>query len=397
MQTTFLIRAKKAWLIGCAMLTLVTIGSMSRAFADNGNGDDTQHMVTIYDRGEEQTIITRASTIREALNQARIDVETVDVVEPSLDEPLVAQHYNVNIYRARPVVVEDGSTRIRTITAAQSPAKIARAANVTLYQEDITELKRVDDVVLDGGAGLKLKIDRATPFTFVLYGKRLDARTQAATVGDMLKEKNVTLGAKDQASVPLETPVVAGMMVQVWRNGVQTITQEEDIAAPVEQVKDQDRPRSFKEIRTPGKPGKKQVTYEINMQNGVEVSRKVIQSVTTLEPVKQIEVVGAKGCGNDAAANRILGHRLMLEYGFGEEQWQYLDKLWTHESGWIECKANYGGSGAYGIPQALPGSKMGPGWQEDPEVQIRWGLGYIKGRYGNPHGAYTHWQTKNWY
>lgn len=397
MHISYLTRAKQAWLIGVAMFALVTIGSMGRAMADNGTADNEQHMVTIYDRGVEQTIITRAGTVREALAQARISVDAVDIVEPSLDERLVAQNYNVNVYRARPVVVEDGSTRIRTITAAQSPAKIARAANITLYPEDDTEIKRVDDVVLDGGAGLKLTIDRATPFTFVLYGKRLDARTQASTVGDMLKEKSVTLGKNDQASVPLETPVVAGMMVQVWRNGVQTVTQEEEIAAPVEQIKDQDRSRGFKEVRTPGKPGKKQVTYEINMQNGVEVSRKIIQSVTTLEPVKQVEVIGAKGCANDPTANRVLGHRLMLEYGFGEDQWQYLDKLWSHESGWIECKANYGGSGAYGIPQALPGSKMGPGWQEDPEVQIRWGLGYIKGRYANPQGAYNHWQTKNWY
>lgn len=397
MHISYLTRAKQAWLIGVAMFALVTIGSMGRAMADNGTADNEQHMVTIYDRGVEQTIITRAGTVREALAQARISVDAVDIVEPSLDERLVAQNYNVNVYRARPVVVEDGSTRIRTITAAQSPAKIARAANITLYPEDDTEIKRVDDVVLDGGAGLKLTIDRATPFTFVLYGKRLDARTQASTVGDMLKEKSVTLGKNDQASVPLETPVVAGMMVQVWRNGVQTVTQEEEIAAPVEQIKDQDRSRGFKEVRTPGKPGKKQVTYEINMQNGVEVSRKIIQSVTTLEPVKQVEVIGAKGCANDPAANRVLGHRLMLEYGFGEDQWQYLDKLWSHESGWIECKANYSGSGAYGIPQALPGSKMGPGWQEDPEVQIRWGLGYIKGRYANPQGAYNHWQTKNWY
>ena len=397
MHISYLTRAKQAWLIGVAMFALVTIGSMGRAMADNGTADNEQHMVTIYDRGVEQTIITRAGTVREALAQARISVDAVDIVEPSLDERLVAQNYNVNVYRARPVVVEDGSTRIRTITAAQSPAKIARAANITLYPEDDTEIKRVDDVVLDGGAGLKLTVDRATPFTFVLYGKRLDARTQASTVGDMLKEKSVTLGKNDQASVPLETPVVAGMMVQVWRNGVQTVTQEEEIAAPIEQIKDQDRSRGFKEVRTPGKPGKKQVTYEINMQNGVEVSRKIIQSVTTLEPVKQVEVIGAKGCANDPAANRVLGHRLMLEYGFGEDQWQYLDKLWSHESGWIECKANYGGSGAYGIPQALPGSKMGPGWQEDPEVQIRWGLGYIKGRYGNPQGAYNHWQAKNWY
>lgn len=381
-----------------AILFLAISGTVSQVVADDGSANDPQRMVTIYDRGVEHTIITRASTVREALAQARIDVDAVDQVEPRLDSQLVADSYSVNVYRARPVVVEDGTTRIRTITAAQSPAKIARAANITLYAEDDTEIGRVDDVLTDGGAGLKLTIDRATPFTFVLYGKRLDdTRTQATTVADMLKEKNVTLGPNDGVSTSLNAGIVKGMTVQVWRNGVQTVTQEEAVAMPVETVKDHDRSRGFREVRTVGKPGKKQVTYEINMQNGIEVSRKVIQSVTTLEPVKQVEVVGAKGCGNDAAANRILGKRLMLEYGFAEDQWQYLDKLWSHESGWIECKANYAGSGAYGIPQALPGSKMGPGWQEDPEVQIRWGLGYIKGRYGNPQGAYNHWRAKNWY
>lgn len=388
----------KTWLYLAAAASVALIGFVGSVLADDGSSSNGQHLITIYDRGVEQTIITRASTVKEALSQANITVDAADLVEPSLDQELVADHYNVNVYRARPVIVEDGSKRVRTVTAAQSPTKIAEAAKMTLYPEDDTKLSRVDDVVSEGGAGLKMAIDRATPFTFVLYGKPItDARTQATTVGDMLKEKGVVLGAKDDTSVPLESPLTSGMTVKVWRNGVQTVTLEEEIAMPIEQVKDQDRSRGFREVRTPGKPGKKQVTYEINMQNGVEVSRKVIQQVETLAPVKQVEVIGAKGCGNDANANRILGHRLMLEYGFGEDQWQYLDKLWSHESGWIECKANYGGSGAYGIPQALPGSKMGPGWQEDPEVQIRWGLGYIKGRHGNPQGAYNHLQTRNWY
>lgn len=389
---------KRMWAVAIAVLFLAAVGTMSRVGAEDGTANNHQRMVTIYDGGVEQTIITRAKTVRDALAQAQINIDAVDQVEPRLETSLVADQYSINVYRARPVIVEDGQARVRTVTAAQSPAKIAGAADITLYPEDDTELRRIDDVLTDGGAGLKLTIDRATPFTLVLYGKRLDmTRTQAETVADMLKEKNVTLGPTDGISLPLTSAVVEGMTVEVWRNGVQTLTQEEPIAMPVETIKDQDRSRGYREVRSPGKPGKKQVTYEINMQNGVEVSRKVIQAVTTLEPVKQIEVVGAKGCANDAAANRALGHRLMLEYGFAEDQWQYLDKLWTHESGWIECKANYGGSGAYGIPQALPGSKMGPGWQEDPEVQIRWGLGYIKGRYGNPLGAYNHWRAKNWY
>lgn len=285
----------KLWLILAATLTLVLVGSIGQAMADDGTANNERHMVTIYDNGVEQTVITRAATVREALAQANVTIDKSDMVEPALDQQLVADHYNVNVYRARPVIVQDGSKRIRTVTAAQSPDKIVKSADLTLYQEDTTTLKRVDDVVGEGGAGLKLAIDRATPFSFVLYGKRLDeTRTQGTTVGEMLKEKNVKLGPDDGTSLPLDAPIVAGMSVEVWRNGVQTVTQEEAVPMPVEQVKDQDRDVGFKEVRTTGKPGKKQVTYEIILQNGVEVSRTVIQEVQTLEPVKQVEVLGAK-------------------------------------------------------------------------------------------------------
>lgn len=287
--------SKWVWIILATTLLFVVLGSMGRAMADDGTANNQQRMITIYDRGVEHAIITRATTVRAALTQANITIDKVDMVEPGLDSQLVADHYNINVYRARPVIVEDGQTRIRTITAAQSPTKIARTADITLYPEDDTVIKRIDDVVADGGAGLKLTIDRATPFTFVLYGKKLEnTRTQATTVSDMLKEKGVTLGPNDGVSVPLETGIVSGMSISVWRNGVQTVTQEEAIAMPVEQVKDQDREVGYKQVKTVGKPGKKQVTYEINMQNGVEVSRRVIQEVQTLAPVKQIEAVGVK-------------------------------------------------------------------------------------------------------
>jgi uncharacterized protein YabE (DUF348 family) len=254
-----------------------------------------ERLITIYDQGVEQSIVTRASTVQEALKQAEIAVESSDLVEPALSEKLVAENYNVNVYRARPVVVEDGTTSIRTVTAAQSPDKIVESADLPIYPEDRTQISRVDDVLNDGGAGLKLSIDRATPFTFVLYGKKLDnTRAQAETVGSMLKEKGVVLGTQDGVSVPVETLLQPGMTVQVWRNGVSTVTQEEAVAMPTESIKDQDRDVGFKEIRTTGAPGKKQVTYEINTVNGREVSRKVINEVVTLPPVKQVEVVGAK-------------------------------------------------------------------------------------------------------
>ncbi|MGC5342514.1 tachylectin-related carbohydrate-binding protein [Streptomyces sp. DT24] len=80
-------------------------------------------------------------------------------------------------------------------------------------------------------------------------------------------------------------------------------------------------------------------------------------------------------------------------------QWNCLDSLWTHESGW-RWNAQNPSSAAYGIPQALPGSKMasaGQDWKTNPVTQIKWGLGYIDDRYGTPCGAWSYWQSHNSY
>lgn len=97
------------------------------------------------------------------------------------------------------------------------------------------------------------------------------------------------------------------------------------------------------------------------------------------------------------AQNLHLGRCLAAKRGWVGSQWSCLYTLWNNESGWVHTKWNYGGSGAYGIPQALPGSKMGPGWRTSPVVQVRWGLGYIAGRYGSPCGAWGYWQGAHSY
>ncbi|MGK5444844.1 lytic transglycosylase domain-containing protein [Micromonospora sp. URMC 105] len=102
---------------------------------------------------------------------------------------------------------------------------------------------------------------------------------------------------------------------------------------------------------------------------------------------------------NEFSGNREVGCALLLDAGFGIDQMPCLDKLWTKESGWNH-KASNPSSGAYGIPQALPGSKMGSvadDWRTNPATQIKWGLGYIEGRYGDPCGAWAHSQRVGWY
>jgi resuscitation-promoting factor RpfB len=90
---------------------------------------------------------------------------------------------------------------------------------------------------------------------------------------------------------------------------------------------------------------------------------------------------------------------MLLARGWGADQFECLLQLWGHESGW-RVNAQNSGSGAYGIPQALPGSKMaafGADWQTNPATQIAWGLSYISGRYSTPCGAWSSWQANGWY
>jgi hypothetical protein len=94
-----------------------------------------------------------------------------------------------------------------------------------------------------------------------------------------------------------------------------------------------------------------------------------------------------------------IGYAMLPSFGFSQKtQWGCLYHLWMRESGWSYDAEN--ASGAYGIPQALPGSKMavdGSDWRTDPRTQIKWGLGYITSSYGTPCGAWDHEVNDGWY
>lgn len=97
---------------------------------------------------------------------------------------------------------------------------------------------------------------------------------------------------------------------------------------------------------------------------------------------------------------RDIARQMMLSiYGWGDDQFTCFDKIITQESGWNVSATNRS-SGAYGIPQALPGSKMataGADWQTNPATQIKWALGYVQGRYSTPCGAWSFKSAHGWY
>lgn len=109
---------------------------------------------------------------------------------------------------------------------------------------------------------------------------------------------------------------------------------------------------------------------------------------------------GGGGSGDNSPGGAQATARGMLAgFGWGDDQFSCLVSLWNKESGW-NYQAYNSGSGAFGIPQALPGSKMssaGSDWQTNAGTQISWGLGYISGRYGSPCSAWGHSQSVGWY
>lgn len=280
-----------------ALIALAVFGvifGMTRLADAQGAGPSTEgRIITLHDDGVDKGFMTKQTTLREALKEAGVRLDARDRTEPGLDEKLVASSYQVNIYRVRPVLIRDGSSETKIVTAYRTAKQIAKQAGITVHDADKTTLSPSKDPIADGTVEV-MNIERATAFTFEFYGKVTQDYTMARTIGDMLKEKSITMGKDDGISPSVSTPITAGMTVKLWRNGVQTITAEEDVAFTTRQVKDADHEVGYKQVQTKGENGKRTVTYEINIQNGVEASRKEVNSNVTKQPVEQVEVVGTK-------------------------------------------------------------------------------------------------------
>lgn len=277
-----------------ALLAMITTGIAAHASSDEGDETgDYQRVVTVFDQGDRRALITKKTTVRALLESAQIPLFKDDKVEPSLDTQFDTDEFTINIYRAAPVVIVDGMRRERVMSIHNDPRDIAKYAGVMVRKEDELRLEQSTDV-LDDGIGMRLVITRALPVKLVLYGRESTVYTQAKTVKDLLKSKKIKLASNDTLSVAPAEAITAGMRVEVWRNGIQTITEDQEIPFTVKQEKDPSKDGTYKQVKTKGKNGKKTITYEVNMRNGKEVDRKEIQSVVIEEPVEQVEVVGSK-------------------------------------------------------------------------------------------------------
>jgi uncharacterized protein YabE (DUF348 family) len=364
----------------------------------------TDSLVVIISHDKvEQTVPTRQTTVGELLQKLNIPVKEGDIVEPAANTEIKQDDFRINVYRAVPIEVVDNGHRTFTFSAATTPRSIAKQAGATLYAEDKLATKPVTNFLQDGTLGQQVIINRATPVTFNLYGNSLNVRTQAKTVAELLKEKNISLGKDDSVQPALSTKLTPGGQVFLLRQGTQITSVTEDIPMPQDVITDPGLAFGTSAVRQQGSPGQRVITYQINLQNGKEVSRTAIQTVTTREPVKQVVVQGASLSG-------IKGNMALA--GIAPGDYNAVDYIISHESGWCPTKAQgqYGGcppysgsvptSGGYGLCQATPPGKMasaGADWATNPVTQLKWCNGYAVGRYGSWQAAYNHWLSNhNW-
>ena len=350
-------------------------------------------ILTVFESGQKTSFKTNAKTVREALKAQKINFSKEDSVEPGLDEELTGAEYSINIYRAKPVVVEDGELKTKILTAAQTPRQIAKKAGLNVHNEDKLAFEESGNILEDGSINT-LKITRAKEISVDLFGKTESFRTQAKTVEDFLKEKKIVLGKDDGISIDLKTQISNGLNFRIWRNGKQTLTVEEPTDFQTETIQDANKDSGYKEIKEAGEKGTKSVTYEVEMQNGKEISRKKINETEIKAAKKQVVIVGTKtslpaGSHTD----------WMSAAGISASDQGSANAIISQESGW-RVNATNRSSGAYGIPQALPGSKMasaGSDWQTNPITQLKWMNSYVVGRYGSWQNAYAHKKSKGWY
>ncbi len=316
-----------------AMLLLFMTLIMSGRVHGAADANTANKLVNIYDRGVKTSVITEGRTVGDAIKLSGVVLNEHDRVEPGLNTEISNAEYNVNVYRARPVVIIDGGVKKPIVSSYQTAKDIVKDGEISLHDEDVVTLEKADE--LTDGAGLKAIISRATPINLTFFGKNETVYTQAKTVGEFIKDRSIKIGADDRLSHELQVAITPNMELRIWREGKQTITVEEDVPFTTEKIQDADKAPGYKEIRSSGKNGKRTVTYEILIQDGEEVSRLELNSITTQQAVKQVEVHGAK-----------------FAYTGGPLSEAQITALGTCESGMTASRNS--GNGFYGAFQFMP-------------------------------------------
>ena len=376
--------------------------------------------------GKTQKVSTWASNVDEVLKQKNINLKKQDKVIPSKNTPISAGD-EIVVNRAKEAFITIKGVNKKVWTTASSSKGIAN------------QFSRLDDTVSvaarssfrDGSDAelvekdSKIKVVHDGQAQYVTAKPNEDAEK-------ILKKINVQVSPIDK--VKLETNATETVLT-VQRVQRDYITESEPIKFESKVEKDAQLPAGEIKKTQEGKDGEKEISKYTEKIDGNLVHQGEVVETIKNKPVEEIVKLGVKGIDDkkipddqqslqklvktgsyktlrnadsdvpNVSTNysgqdpRALAQPLVAARGWSDSEYRCLLALWQKESNWNPNSYN-SSSGATGIPQALPGSKMasaGADWRTNPITQIRWGLGYIAGRYGTPCNAWGHSQSRGWY
>lgn len=350
---------------------------------------NSRSVILAYDN-QTQVIPTDAETVGDLLTRLEITLHDGDVVEPAIDTEIVSDNFRVNVYRALPVTIIDGNAKVSSLSAASTARSMLRHSNIDTYVEDILQLEPTSDFITQGAIGQTLTIVRSTPVNLNLYGSQLAMRTQAKTVGQLLQEKAISLADGETVQPSLDAPLNPTEPVFVNRKGLRVETVAATVRAPTEYVDDSSLSFGVTALRQQGADGEKVTVYQINTTSG---ERTAMQEVVTRQPVKRIL---ARGTYSNIPSDKQV---VMAAAGISASDYAYVDYIISRESRWNAGAQNVS-SGAYGLCQALPATKMataGSDYRTNAVTQLKWCNGYAVGRYGSWQAAYNTWLARHWW
>lgn len=238
-------------------------------------------------------------------------------------------------------------------------------------------------------------------------------------VKSVLEAGGIVLGPDDTVDPSLDTKVTESTVITINRAGADVETTE--TAIPFNEVRKETSalPRGTEKVEQEGAEGVMESTNLVTRAGSRIVSSNALTSYVKQAPVDKVILVGtgsvashagsAAGAGSAGSANlgttvpasemQQWAHDYLLSSGYTEADFSAAVYIINHESGWNPTAKNPG-SGAYGLPQALPGSKMasaGADWATNYQTQFKWFVGYCNGRYGSIQGAYSYWLKNHSY
>lgn len=237
--------------------------------------------------------------------------------------------------------------------------------------------------------------------------------TDFTTVKSVLEAGNITLGPNDTVDPALDAEVDESTVITIETADSTLETSEEPIAFNTVRKETSSLPEGTEQVESEGEEGVMETTSLVTRAGDTVVSSNVFASYVKKAPVDKVILVGtgSASSGSSSSSSSSIGttvpagemqqwaHDYLLSNGYTEADFSATVYIINHESGW-RVNATNASSGAYGLPQALPGSKMasaGADWATNYQTQLKWFWGYCNSRYGSVQGAYNFWVANHWY